>query len=100
MKELADNNFKFDENRRQFSKCIEIENSVGKGEIALYEQFLLFPQCFQKTCTADSQKPGLVWERLKQHVLTQKFEISKRMDSRNTNRYAGIRTCVEKNLLT
>ena len=24
-----------------------------KGEIARYEQFLLFPQCFQKTCTAD-----------------------------------------------
>ena len=22
------------------------ENTVGKGEIALYEQFLLFPQCF------------------------------------------------------
>ena len=26
----------------------------GKGEIACYEQFLLFQQCFQKTCTADS----------------------------------------------
>ena len=26
----------------------------GKGEIARYEQFLLFPQCFQKTCTADT----------------------------------------------
>ena len=25
-----------------------VENIVGKGEIALYEQFLLFPQCFQK----------------------------------------------------
>ena len=24
---------------------------MGKGEIARYEQFLLFPQCFQKTCT-------------------------------------------------
>ena len=31
-----------------------IENTVGKGEIARYEQFLLFPQCFKKTCTADS----------------------------------------------
>ena len=29
-----------------------IENTVGKGEIAHYSQFLLFPQCFQKTCTA------------------------------------------------
>ena len=37
---------------------------MGKGEIARYEQFLLFPPCFQKTCTADKQKPGLVWERV------------------------------------
>ena len=25
----------------------------GKRRIACYEQFLLFPQCFQKTCSAD-----------------------------------------------
>ena len=25
-----------------------------KEEIARHEQFLLFPQCFQKTCTADT----------------------------------------------
>ena len=30
-----------------------VENTVGKGEIARYEEFLLFPQCFQKICTAD-----------------------------------------------
>ena len=29
------------------------KNSVGKGKIARYKQFLLFPQCFQKTSTAD-----------------------------------------------
>ena len=34
-----------------FSKLVE--NTVGKGEIAHYEQFLLFSQCFQKTCIAD-----------------------------------------------
>ena len=28
------------------------EVTVGKGEIAGYEQFLLFSQCYQKTCTA------------------------------------------------
>ena len=33
-----------------------VENTVGKGEIARNEQFLLFPQCFQKTYTADMQK--------------------------------------------
>ena len=31
-----------------------VENTVGKGEIAPYEQFLLFPQCFQKTCREDT----------------------------------------------
>ena len=31
---------------------------MGKEEIALHKQFLLFPQCFQKTCTADMYKPG------------------------------------------
>ena len=45
LKEFADDNFKFDENGRKFSK--RVENTVGKGEIARYEQFLLFPQCFQ-----------------------------------------------------
>ena len=38
---------------------------MGKGEIAHDEQFLLFPQCFQKTCIANTLKPGLVWERVK-----------------------------------
>ena len=51
LKEFADDNFKFDENVRKFSKGVE--NTAGKGEIAHYEQFLLFPQCFQKTSTAD-----------------------------------------------
>ena len=52
MKVFADDNFKFDENGRRFSK--QVENTVGKGEIARYEQFLLFPQCFQKACSADT----------------------------------------------
>ena len=51
-KGFADDNFKLDDNARRFSK--RVENTVGKGEIARNEQFLLFPQCFQKTCTADT----------------------------------------------
>ena len=47
LKEFADDNFKFDENGRQLSK--RVENNVGKGGIAHYEQFLLFLQCFQMT---------------------------------------------------
>ena len=30
-----------------------VENIVGKGEIARYEQFLLFPQYFQKLFSVD-----------------------------------------------
>ena len=52
LKKFTDDNFKFYENGRKFSK--RVENTGGKGEIARYEQFLLFPQCFKKTCTADT----------------------------------------------
>ena len=46
LKQLADENFNFEGNDRNFSK--RVENTVGKGEIALYEQFFLFPLSFQK----------------------------------------------------
>ena len=52
LKEFADDNFEFDENDRKVSMWVE--NTVGKGEIARYEHFLLFAQCFQRTCTADT----------------------------------------------
>ena len=53
-KKNADDDFKFDENGRKFSKTYR-KHCGEKGEIARYEQCLLFPpQCFQKTCNADS----------------------------------------------
>ena len=58
--EFADKNFKFDENGSKLSK--RIENTVGKGGIARYEQFLLFPQCFQKACFPGALKGVIVWE--------------------------------------
>ena len=60
MKEFADNNFKFDVNGTKLSKWVE--NTVGKGEIARYEQFLLFTQCFQKACFPEASKDVVVWE--------------------------------------
>ena len=60
LKEAADDNLMFDESGRKFSK--REENTVGKGEIARHKQFLLSPQCFRKTCTAELR---LVWERVK-----------------------------------
>ena len=60
MKDFADNNFKFDENGRKLSK--PVENTVGKGEIACYEQFLLFQPCFQKTRFPGASKGVIMWE--------------------------------------
>ena len=51
LKEFAEDNFKFDENGGNFYK--RAENTEEKGEFACYEQFLILPQCFQRTCTAD-----------------------------------------------
>ena len=48
LKELANDDYKFDANGRKYSK--RVENTVEKGEIPHYEQFLLIPQCFQKIC--------------------------------------------------
>ena len=63
LKEFTDDNFKFDGNGRKFSKWVE--NTVGKGEIARNEQFLLFPQCFQKACFPGASKGVIVWEWVK-----------------------------------
>ena len=52
IKEFEDDNFQFYEYGGKFLKGVE--NTVGKGEIARYEQLLLFLQCFQKTCTANT----------------------------------------------
>ena len=60
MKEFADDNFKFDKNGSKLSK--RVENIVGKGEIPGIEQFLLFPQCFQKACFPGASKGVIVWE--------------------------------------
>ena len=60
LKEFADDNFRFDKNGRKLSKLVE--NTVGKGEIARYKQFLLFPQCFQKACFPGASKGVIVWE--------------------------------------
>ena len=63
LKDFADDNFKFDQNSLKLFK--PIENTVGRGEIARYEQFLLFPQCFQKTYFPGASKGVIVWEWVK-----------------------------------
>ena len=60
MKDFADDNLKFEENGRKLCKLVE--NIVEKGEIARYEEFLLFPQCFHKACFPGASKGAIVWE--------------------------------------
>ena len=58
MKEFADDNFSFDKNGRKFSR--RVEKTTGKGEIASYEQFLLFPHSVFKRLVLQTRKsPGL-----------------------------------------
>ena len=38
---------------------------MGKGEIARYEQFLLFPQCFQRLILQTRKNQGLFGKGLK-----------------------------------
>ena len=48
LKEFADNNLKFDKNSGKSKRIVKT-----LGEPPRFEQFLLFPQCLQKICTAD-----------------------------------------------
>ena len=66
LKDFADGNLKFEENGRKLFKLVE--NTVGKGEIARYEQFLLFPQCFQKACFQGALKGVIMWEWVKRSL--------------------------------
>ena len=59
-KDFADDSLKFEENGRKLLK--PVENTVGIGEIARSEQFLLFPQCFQMACFPWASKGVILWE--------------------------------------
>ena len=59
LKEFADDNFKFDENGRKLS-----ENTVGKVEIAHYEQFLVFP-LFKRLLLQTRKNQGLFGKGLR-----------------------------------
>ena len=62
LKEFADDNLKFDENEGKFSK--RVENTVAKGEIAHYEQFLFFHSVFKRlVLQTRKNQGGLVWEQ-------------------------------------
>ena len=63
---FADDNFEIHEIGTWFSK--RVHHTVGKGGIARYEKFLLFPQCFQKACFPGASKVIIVWEWVKSQI--------------------------------
>ena len=48
---------------------------MGKGEIARYEHFPLFPRCFQKACFPEVSKGVIVWEWVKHFTIQQNFRV-------------------------
>ena len=50
--------------RSDYTEYFENCWQVSTGEIARYEQFLLFPLCFQKTVLQTRKNQGF-WERVK-----------------------------------
>ena len=57
LKDFADENLKFDENGRKFSKTVE--NTVGKGEIACYEHFSFSQSVFTRLVLQARKHQGL-----------------------------------------
>ena len=76
LKEFAGNSFELDENGRKFSKWIE--NTGGKGEITLNEQFQHFPTVFSKELyTRHLKRKQLVWERVNSRPHNKFLDITK-----------------------
>ena len=61
LNEFADHYFRFGE-KKKISK--RVENTAGNGEIARYEQFLLFLQCFKRFVQQTRKTAELVWKRV------------------------------------
>ena len=59
MKALA--NDKIDVTQRLTLVLIQTENVLGNGENAGYQDFLLFPKCFQMPPSAGLLKVGIGW---------------------------------------
>ena len=58
-----------------------VENTVGKGQIARYEQFLLFPQCFQKACFPGASKGVILWKWLKKTPISGSLKVPHKVEN-------------------
>ena len=68
---------------------------MGKGEIALYEQFLNFPQCFQKACFPGASKGVIVWEWVKHDNVLDQSTFKVYTDN-NINKVGELKFVVER----
>ena len=59
LKAFADD--KLEVAKKMISLFDTVENTVGKGENAGDQHFLLFPQCFPKPSSLGSLKVGIGW---------------------------------------
>ena len=59
LKKIADD--KLDVVKMMIALLDRVENTVGKGENAGYQHFLLFPPCFPNPSSLASLKVGIVW---------------------------------------
>ena len=92
MKEFASDNFRFDEHGTKLSK--QVENTMKKGEIARYDQFLLFPQCFQKACFPGASIGVIVLEWVKGQDFVVKSNYSlKQIQLQTANLYVCVLYC-------
>ena len=67
---------------------------LGKGEIACYEQCLLFPLCFQKACFPGASKGVVVLEWVNQFNLSFSVYVFRQKDSKYAFK-TEIRSCLE-----
>ena len=52
LKVFTDDSFKFNENGRKFSK--KVETMLEKEKLLITSNFSFLPQCFPKTCSAET----------------------------------------------
>ena len=79
LEKFADGNFKFAENGIKFSK--PVENTVGKGKIARYEQLLIMsnisfsPSVFERPILQTRKNQGLFGKGLNGHLAAWNLHI-------------------------
>ena len=95
MKEFADDNFKFDENDKKFSK--QVEKTVGKGEIT--SNFSFSHSVFNRPVMQTRKKQGLFGKGLTFYLTTKFWTFRLQGNFRQHIKYIPeIMTCVKDKL--